>query len=123
MKKHLIILIGSLMFLFMSCDTAGSKINEAESSIEKVEKDLERVSKNELEELERQMQELEEHLNNNRNAYTDEQIKEIGRLKGRYTSIMVKKGLLDFKESLKDLGNQMEGFIEGITDSTDIKNK
>jgi len=71
--------------------------------------------------LEKKMQELENDLEQNRDKYTDEQVKEIGKLQGRYFAIAVKKGLNDFQESVKNLGNQMEGFMEGITDTTNNK--
>ena len=62
-------------------------------------------------------------METNRKNYTDEQVKEIGKLQGRYAAILVKQGMDEFQGSLKDLGSKMEGFIEGITDSTNIKNK
>jgi hypothetical protein len=64
------------------------------------------------------MQELESDLEQNRDKYTDEQVKEIGKLQGRYFALAVKKGINDFQESLKDLGSQMEGFIQGINSDT-----
>lgn len=76
------------------------------------------LTKSELEELKIQMNELRLELETNRKAYSEEQIKEIGRLQGRYAAFLVKDGLNDIKESIKDLENQMEGFIDGMSDST-----
>ena len=67
------------------------------------------------------MGELEIDLLQNREKYTDEQVKEIGKLLGRYFAITVKKGINDFQESLKVIGNQMDGFIEGIKSNTNNK--
>lgn len=68
--------------------------------------------------LENKMKELENDLEQSRDKYNDEQVKEFGKLQGRYFAITVKKGINDFQESLKDLGNQMEGFIEGFKSDT-----
>ncbi|MFN5794286.1 MAG: hypothetical protein ACK455_05785, partial [Bacteroidota bacterium] len=79
------------------------------------------LTQSDLDKMELKMEELEKDLELNRNNYTDEQVKEIGRLQGRYAAILVKKGINDFQESVKDLNNQMEGFMEGIKDSTNNK--
>jgi hypothetical protein len=42
----------------------------------------------------------------------------IGKLKGSYTLLKLKKGASDFLEETKDVLDQAGGFIEGITDST-----
>ena len=76
------------------------------------------LTQSDLDKMELKMEELEKDLELNRNNYTDEQVKEIGRLQGRYAAILVKKGINDFQESVKDLNNQMEGFMEGIKDDT-----
>ncbi len=76
------------------------------------------LSKSELDELKNQMKDLQTDLETNRKDYTDEQIKEISRLKGRYTALLVKEGFNEIKNSLKDLEYQMEGFIDGMTDSS-----
>jgi hypothetical protein len=69
------------------------------------------------------MLELESDLEQNKDKYTDEQVKEIGKLQGRYFAVSLKKGINNFQESLKDLNNQMEGFIEGIKSDTNNNNK
>jgi len=110
-----VILIASLLF---SCNHAQTKIENFSAMIEQAEQSKADLSKADLKELEIQMKELQTDLETNRKDYTDEQIKEIGRLKGRYAAFLVKEGFNDIKESIKDLENQMEGFIEGMTDST-----
>jgi tetrahydromethanopterin S-methyltransferase subunit G len=102
-----------------SCNGIQSEIKNTQQLIENAEKNKDIMSKADFDKLEIKMDELQKNLDANRQDYTDEQVKEIGKLQGRYTSLILKKGLNDFKESVKDLGNQMEGFIEGISDSTD----
>jgi hypothetical protein len=114
-----VILIASLLF---SCNQTQTKIKNASALIEHAEQSKEDLRKADLAELEIQMKQLQLDVETNRKDYTDEQIKEIGRLQGRYAAILVKENIYEIKNSIKNLKNQMEGFIEGITDSTnDIK--
>ncbi len=120
--RQTILLLGLLIAL-SSCNNVQSRLDKAEKEIEYAEQNKEEMTAKDWSVLEKKMQELESDLEQNREKYTDEQVKEIGKLQGRYFAVAVKKGINDFQESVKDLGNQMEGFIEGITDSTQNKNK
>lgn len=111
----------TLMSFLMSCNQSQYSIDNVKSLIEKAEQNKESFSKNDFEKLEIKIEELQRDLDANRQNYTEVQIEEIGKIKGRYTALLIKKGFNDFKKSIEDLGSQMEGFIEGISDTT--KNK
>jgi bisphosphoglycerate-independent phosphoglycerate mutase (AlkP superfamily) len=114
-----LIFTGLLVALGLSsCNTAQSKIDHLEDSIEFAEQNQDGMIDKDWSALELNMQNLEKDLEQNRDKYTDEQVKEIGKLQGRYFAVAVKKEIIDFQESVKDLGNQMEGFIEGIKSDT-----
>ena len=68
--------------------------------IERAEQTNEALTKSDIEQLEKKMDQLQKNLDQNRDEYSDEQVKEIGKLQGRYTSLIVKKGINDFKKSL-----------------------
>lgn len=72
-------------------------------------------NEDEMDRINIMLQELKKELKYDRDMYTEEQIKEIGILKGRYDAIVFKKGVIDFRESLMDMGNEIEGFIEGLS--------
>jgi len=108
-------------FAFFSCNNIQLRLDKVEKDIEYAEKNKEEMTSKDWTALEKKMHESESDLEQNRDKYTDEQVKEIGKLQGRYFAVAVKKGINDFKESLKDLNNQMEGFIEGIKSDTNIK--
>jgi chromosome segregation ATPase len=114
------LLLGFLIAL-SSCNNVQSRLDKAEKEIEYAEQNKEEMTAKDWSNLEKKMQELESDLEQNRDKYTDEQVKEIGALQGRYFAVAVKKGIDDFQESVKDLGNQMDGFIEGIKSDTDNK--
>ncbi len=116
MRQTILLLI--FLIALIGCNNIQSKLDSAEKEIEYAEKNKDAMSEKDWSALEIKIQELESDLEQNRDKYTDEQVKEIGKLQGRYFAVAVKKGINDFQESVKDLGNQMEGFIEGITDST-----
>ena len=110
-----------LTLIFYSCNTSESKIKSCEKEIVHAEENAKNYTPDNWKKLEEKMDALQNDVQTNRDKYTDEQIKEIGKLQGRYFAVSVKKGINDFQESVKDLGNQMEGFIEGITDTTNNK--
>lgn len=103
---------------FLGCDNVQSHIDSAEKEIEYAEKNKEGMTSQDWSILEEKMQDLESDLEQSRDKFTDEQVKEIGKLQGRYFAVALKNGINDFQESLKDLGIQMEGFTEGIKSDT-----
>jgi uncharacterized protein YceK len=119
MRQTILLLI---FFVALSgCNNVQSRLDKAEKELVYAEQNKEDMSNEDWTALETKMLELESDLEQNRDKYTDEQVKEIGKLQGRYYAVAVKKGINDFQESVKDLGNQMEGFIEGIKSDTDNK--
>jgi hypothetical protein len=115
--------IGIVALFIFSCNQPNSEIQSATKMIDRAEQTNEALTESDLEQLEKKMDQLQKNLDQNRDKYPDEQVKEIGKLQGRYTSVIVKKGISDFKKSVKDIGNQMEGFIEGMSDTNNKNNQ
>ena len=46
--------------------------------------------------------------------YTDEELKEIGRLKGKCMGYLTKQSLKNLEKQIKDLTKELEGGIEGF---------
>jgi hypothetical protein len=116
--KIKLIVFAFIVFTQTACKNVQSKLDQVSSKIEYTEKNKKEMTSDDWASLELQMKELERDYELNKDKYSEEQIKEIGKLQGRYSALLLKKGLNDFQESVKDLGNQVEGFIEGITDTT-----
>lgn len=53
--------------------------------------------------------------------YTDEELREIGRLKGQCAAIMTKYTIKEFKNEMKDAINEAAGIVEGF--AKEIKNQ
>ena len=103
-----------VIFLIVSCNRIQSKLDKAATEIEYAELNKKEMTANDWANLDTIMTHLENDFHLNRDKYNDEQVKEIGKIKGKYTALIVKKGLYDFQESIKDLENQMEGFLESL---------
>lgn len=106
----------STLLLFIGCNASQYKIRNATSIIEGVESDISEISSEDWLELENVMQELDNDITRNSDDFSAEQMSEVKKLQGRYVALVVKKGINDLKESVKDLGNQMEGFLEGAAE-------
>lgn len=113
MKRKILALV-IIALSFAACNTAQSKLDKVGSEIEFAEQNKKEMTSEDWSNLEMMIEELEIDVQANKKKYSEEQIKEFGRLQGRYTALIINKGLIDFQELVKDLGNQMDGFIEGI---------
>jgi len=116
MRRIMLFLITQVVLF--GCNSIQTNLDKAEGAIEIAEQKSSSMTEEDWSELEMTMQKLETDLEQNRSKYNDEQVKEIGKLQGRYFAVAVKRGINDFQESLKDLGSQAEGFIEGIKSDT-----
>jgi len=121
--KVFFFIIAIVVLTVFSCQNGQSKLNNASNEIENAQQNIKEMNSSDWSELKNTMTELEDHFESNKDNYSDEQVKEIGRIQGKYAALLVKKGINDFQESLKDLGNQVEGLVEGIKDTTNTKNK
>lgn len=107
-----------VLFFLSACNNEQSKIEKALTEIEKAEMGIEEMTAEDWMELEFQMKALESDFELNRPNYSEEQVKEVGRIQGKYVALVMKKGLNDLQESVQDFGNQMKGFIEEIESDT-----
>jgi hypothetical protein len=121
-QKFQFLFLFAILSLVFSCNQSQSSINKASKMIENAEQQKDQLEKSDFNKLEIYMEDLQKNLQDNRKNYTDEQVREIGKLQGRYAALLLKKGINDFKESVKDLDNQMDGFMEGVTDSSILNN-
>ena len=120
MKTKLVTILAILISM-LSCDNVQSKLDKAVSEIEYAEEHKHEMNPEDWTNLEIMMGELENDFKSSRDEYSEEQIKEKGRIQGRYAALLVKKGINDFQESVQNLGNQVEGFVEGINSDTNNK--
>ena len=114
MKKLALLLTCSCTLLFMSCsDEKTDAMNDLEAITEELTTKSADYTQEDWDIAENQFGLICEELD--QYEFTDEQLKHIGKLKGKCTSVFARKKASDFKNSLHRLGQEAEGFIEGLT--------
>ena len=113
MKKYLFIcLTFALVFSFTSCDSSQSAINDLEVLLQGIETNYQTYTEEDWENMSLSYSAIEEELA--KHEYTDEELKEIGRLKGKCMGYLTKQSIKDLEKQIKDLTKELEGGIEGF---------
>ena len=87
-KLFLFLLISPLVFT--SCETSQTPVDELSSLLEKIDNNSENYSEEDWNNITNEFTEIEEELS--KYEYTDEELKEIGRIKGQILAKMTKDG-------------------------------
>ena len=113
MKKYLFIcLTFALVFSFTTCDSSQTAINDLETLLHEIETNYQSYTEEDWENMSLSYSAIEEELA--KHEYTDEELKEIGRLKGKCMGYLTKQSLKDLEKQIKDLTKELEGGIEGF---------
>lgn len=111
--KHLFLTFAILLFLgFISCDSSQSAVRDLEILLNEIEANHQSYSEEDWENLSLSYSAIEEELA--KHEYTNEELKEIGRMKGRCLGYLTKQSIKDIEKRLKDFGKELEGGIEGL---------
>ena len=116
-SNKLFILLFTILFI-SSCDFNQSKIDSVTAELDYAEANKKEMATEDWESLQTTVEELEQDVDLNRDNFSDEQVKQIRKLQGRYAALAFKKGLNDFQDSMKDLGDQVEGFVDEMQKDT-----
>ncbi len=113
MKKNIFICLTFVVFFSLtSCDSSQTAINDLESLLHEIETNYQSYTEEDWENMSLSYSAIEEELA--KHEYTDEELKEIGRLKGRCMGYLTKQSLKDLEKQIKDLTKELEGGIEGF---------
>lgn len=115
--KFYLTLAAFSLILLSSCNKAQSKIDEIDADISYLEDTQDEVTKQDWLDLGNKMYDLENDLIINRDDYSKEQIKEIRNLEGRLATLLVKESTDGIIDSILDINNQFESFLEGVKSS------
>lgn len=116
-SNKLFVLLFTILFI-SSCDFKQSKIDSVAAELDYAEANKKEMVTEDWESLQTTVEELEQDVDLNRDNFSDEQVKQIRKLQGRYAALAFKKGLNDFQDSMKDLGDQVEGFVDEMQKDT-----
>lgn len=97
---------------FSSCETSKTPIERLSSLVEQVEDKYDEFTEDDWEKILSEYEKIEEDLL--KYEYTNDELKEIGKLKGRIYAKMTKNVLKDFSKQIEGLGKQIEGGVEGF---------
>ncbi len=111
------IVISAAVFTLSSCDPAQAAIDDLEALTEDVEQNGDSFTDEDWNEsintFGRLLEETSQH------EYTDEQRREIGRLKGRYIGALTQQKIKEWGDSISSWGSDVKNEIEGYIESFD----
>lgn len=112
--KRLLTICLTFMILFgiTSCDSSQSAIRDLEILLNEIEENHQSYTEEDWENMSLSYSTIEEELA--KYEYTDEELKEIGRLKGKCIGYLTKQSLKDLEKQIEDLTKELEGGIEGF---------
>lgn len=113
MKNLFLTVVTFVMLLGMiSCDSSQSAIRDLEVLLNEIEANYQSYSEEDWENMSLSYSAIEEELA--KHEYTDEELKEIGRMKGRCLGYLTKQSIKEIEKQLEDFGKELEGSIEGF---------
>ena len=101
-----------ILFGITSCDSSQSAIRDLEILLNEIEENHQSYTEEDWENMSLSYSAIEEELA--KYEYTDEELKEIGRLKGKCIGYLTKQSLKDLEKQIEDLTKELEGGIEGF---------
>jgi vacuolar-type H+-ATPase subunit E/Vma4 len=121
MKKISWVFLFVNILIFSSCDgisTSARNVNKLEGIVENVDKNYKKYTEKEWEQADKKIALISESIDKNPEAYNPKTMEKINNLIGKYQGLKLKKGLNSFQNALKDFGQQVEGAIKEISDTT-----
>ena len=113
MRNLFLTVVSFVMLLGMiSCDSSQSAIRDLEVLLNEIEANYLSYSEEDWENMSLSYSAIEEELA--KHEYTDEELKEIGRMKGRCLGYLTKQSIKEIEKQLEDFGKELEGGIEGF---------
>lgn len=115
LKSYLLFFIVPL--LLISCETSQTPVNDLYALLEKVDNNRDAYTEEDWNHITQEFTAIEKELS--KYEYTDEELKEIGKIKGQIVAKMAKNAVKDLKKQMKDLSKQLEGGVEGFLQEMD----
>ena len=113
MRNLFLTVVTFVMLLGMiSCDSSQSAIRDLEVLLNEIEANYQSYSEEDWENMSLSYSAIEEELA--KHEYTDEELKEIGRMKGRCLGYLTKQSIKEIEKKMEDFGKELEGGIEGF---------
>jgi len=112
--------LSSLIFIILiSCNSISSKLDSFSNDLTYAEENYSDLNQEDWTDLERDYTNLLSEIEIE-NKLSDEERADFSKLQGRYSSLILKKGINDFNKTIENVSNQIDGFMEGF--KSDSKN-
>ena len=121
MKKMMNVFFLGSALLVTSCDgmsPSSRNVKKLENIVEKVDKNYKKYTDKDWEQTDAKIEQISDDIETNPENYSPETIEKINNMIGKYQALKLKKGLNSIQDALKNFGQQMEGAIKEITDTT-----
>jgi hypothetical protein len=121
MKKISNVLFLGLVVFITSCDgisPSSRNVKKLENIVEKVDKNYKKYTEKDWEQTDAKIEQISNDIEQNPEDYSPETMEKINNMIGKYQALKLKKGLNSIQDALKNFGQQMEGAIKEITDTT-----
>jgi|LauGreDrversion4_2_1035121.scaffolds.fasta_scaffold428248_1 DNA-nicking Smr family endonuclease len=121
MKKMANVFFLGLVLFVTSCDgiSASSRnVKKLENIVEKVDKNYKKYTDKDWEQTDAKIEQISNDIEQHPEDYSPETMEKINNMIGKYQALKLKKGLNSIQDALKNFGQQMEGAIKEITDTT-----
>ena len=115
MKKILVLLLG--VFALVSCDPSEQAYRDLLSFTEDLEKNGATYTQEDWEKASFEYETIEQNMS--KLSFTDEQLREIGKLKGRCAVQLTKYSIKKTQQDLSNFLLEAEGFMQSITEELD----
>lgn len=103
-----------LTLCIISCNSKQTPINRLEELTEDVQQNASGYTEEDWQSTAEELELIESEIEQYKDEYTDEELKEIGRLKGIYLAQLTKYSIKSFKNGLEDAMKEAEGIMEGF---------
>lgn len=115
LSKYLLIGCLTLWTLtFTSCNNKNTPIHDLEELSEDLKQNSKDYSDDDWAAISQSLDNINNEIDEHRSEYTDEEMKEIGRLKGICGTYLMKYAAKNASQQLKDLIQQFGGAIQGV---------
>jgi hypothetical protein len=105
----------ALAFSMEACSSAKDELDGLSQLIVQLEqKSIEAISKEEWTDLDAKVLNLENQIKEDSGSLSETELSQFEELKGRVAALKLKKNMLEWKDQIKDMTKQVEGFVDGI---------
>lgn len=115
-KLYNSIIIFLSAFFLISCDSKKAPVDDLDDLTEEISENSKDYSDKDWEEAALQYQQIETELEKYHSEYTDAELKEIGKKKGKCLALFTKHSVINFKENMEDVMHEATGIIEGFSE-------